>query len=456
MGVTTRAIVKAATTRTPGIGYPHLGWQPPMGYAGASITGLLVNHDTAMTVSAFHAGVRLIAEDIASLPFSVLVHLREGGSSKAFDHPSYAMLHDAANPEMTAMVWRETSIGHYLSLGNAYSEKEFNGNGQVVRVWPLRPDRMTPTRNEAGERVYDYVLPNGQTVRLPARNVLHVPGFGFDGLVGYSRIAYARRSLEAAIAVEEYGLRTFANDAKPGVVLTHPMPIADVAKDNIVKSWNEAHQGLTNAQRTAILDEGMGIEQVGFAPEDAQFLESRRFTVVDVARWLRLAPHKLSDMERATFSNIEESNIDHVVGTLTPIMVRFEQQINKDVLGAGPFYTKHNAAALLRGNAKDRAEFYAVMRQNGILTGDDIRALEDLNPLSDADRQQILWPLASIPAAAYDARGMTFKDRVAAAAQLARTGWDPAEALAALNLPAIAHTGLIPVTVLAPDQGVLP
>lgn len=451
------ALVKAAMPRSAGIGYPHIGWQPPAGYvSGGIVSGITVNHDTAMTVGAFHAGVRLIAEDIASLPFNVLVHLTGGGSRKAYDHPSYAMLHDTANPEMTAMVWRETMLGHLLSWGNLYSEKEFNGLGQVVRLWPLRPDRMRVFRNEAGARVYEYTLPNGQRVVLPERNVFHVPGFGFDGLVGYSRVAMARRAIENAIAVEEYGLHVFNNGAQPGVVIRHPQQLGDPAKKNIKASWELQHQGLSNVDRTAILDEGMEIEQVGFPPQDAQFLESRRFSVVEIARLLRLAPHKLSDLERATFSNIEESNIDHVVGTLTPIMVRLEQQVDKDILGPGAYYSKHNAAAALRGNAKDRADYYRTMREIGVLTGADIRALEDLNPLTDAEKQDILWPLTSVPASAYDANGMTYKDRVAAASQMARTGWDPGEALTALGLPPVRHTGLIPLSVYPEDQGLLP
>ena len=450
MGIITRSL------KGVGIGWPNVGWQPPPGYTGNSITSIPVNHDTAMGVGAFHAGVRLIAEDIASLPFNVLVHLSGGGSQKAFAHPSYAMLHDAPNPDMTAMVWRETSVGHYLTWGNCYSEKEFDGQGNTVRLWPLRPDRMTVQRNAAGERVYDCRLPTGETVRLPARNVLHVPGFGFDGLIGYSRVTMWRRAIENAIAIEEYGLDTFANGASPGVILKHPAQLSKDAKKNIVASWEENHAGLSNAQRTGILDEGMTLEQIGFAPEDAQFLDGKRHSVEDMARALRLAPHKLSDMSRATFSNIEESNIDHVIGTLMPVMVRFEQQVDKDILGAGAFYAKHNAAALMRGNAKDRAEFYVQMRNIGVLTAADIRAFEDLNPLAPSDLADILWPLNSVPASSYDASGMTSSQRMNAAALLVGKGFEPDATLAALNLPSIAHTGLVPTSITLPDTGALP
>lgn len=428
------------------MGYPAPGWQPPMGGVGRSITDITVNADTAMTVGALHAGVRLIAEDIASLPLHVFE--RVGAARRmATNHPSYATIHSEPNPEMSAMVWRETMIGHLLTWGNCYSEKELNGMGQTVRLWPLRPDRMRVERAPGtGRRVYRYRFTSGEIVTLPNERVFHVPGFGFDGLVGYSRIAMARRSLENAIAIEEYGLRTFANGAQPGVAIMHKQQLSKEAKKNIAESWDANHQGLTNVQRTAVLDEDMTLETIGFPPQDAQFLDAKRHSIEEVARWLRLAPHKLSDMSRSTYSNIEESNIDHVVGTLTPVMVRLEQQLNKDVLGA-PYYAKHNAAALMRGNAKSRAEFYAAMRQNGLMTDDEARAFEDMDPLTDEDRAHVLWPLNSTPASGYDHNGMTMQNRIESAGVLVRAGFEPAAVVGALGLPAMQHTGLVPVTV---------
>lgn len=452
MGVFARAVVKQA------LGWPNPGWAPPFGSVGKSITDITVNADTAMTVGAFHAGVRLIAEDIAAMPFHVFEKTDKEGARKAETHPTYKVLHESPNPEMTAMVWRETMLGHILSVGNCYSERVPNGLGQTVQLWPLRPDRMIVERDkDTARKVFKYRLPSGAQIILPNDRVFHVPGFGYDGLVGYSRIAMARRALENAIAIEEFGLHTFANGANPGVVIRHPQPLSKTAKNNIKSSWEEQHQGLTNSQRTAILDEGMEIETVGFNPEDAQFLESKRHSVEDVARWLRLAPHKLSDMSHATFSNIEESNLDHVIGTLLPNMVRFEQQVNKDLL-ATPFYAKHNAAHLLRGNTKDRAEFYVAMRQNGIFTDDEIRAFEETNALRPEDRTKLLVPLNSVPASAFDENGMTMIQRATAAGIMARAGYDPAGSLVAFNLPAIPHTGFLPVTVQAeptipPEKG---
>lgn len=448
MGLLNRPLVKAA------IGWPAPGWAPIPGAMGKSITDINVTADTAMTVGAFHAGVRLIAEDIGQLPLHVFS--KDGRTrTEAPEHLLYSVLHDAPNPEMTAMVWRETMVGHLLTWGDCFSEKELNGLGQTVRLWPLRVDRMRVERDRiTGLRVYKYRLPDGAQVVIPNNRILHVPGFGFDGLRGYSRIKAWRRSLENAIAIEEYGLHNFANGSTPGVTIKHKEQLSKEAKKNIAESWDEAHQGLSNVQRTAILDEGMELEQVGFPPEDAQFIAAKQHSVEDMARALRLSPHKLSDHSRSTFNNIEESNLDHAVGTLMPILVRFEQQYNKDLL-ARPYYAKHSLGHLMRGNAKDRAEFYRTMRSIGVFTDDEIRAFEDMNPLTDEDRQHVLWPLNSVPASGYDHNGMTMQNRIESAGTLVRAGFVPAEVVGALGLPAMQHTGLVPVTVtLDPESRV--
>jgi len=386
----------AVAMKAAGIGWPNVGWQPPGGMMPNDSIATTVNQSTAMGVGAFTAGIRLIAEDIASMPLITYERL-EKGKRRAPEHPAYAMLHDAPNPEMTSMVFRETGIAHMYSWGNWYAEKELNGLGVPVRLWPLRPDRMTPEWKD-GKRIYKYVLPDGSGVVLPANRVFHVPGWGFDGLIGYSRVTLMRRALEGAIVASEYGLRTLANDARPGVTIKHPQQIGAAAKKNIADSWDERHSGLSNAQRTAVLDEGMTIEETGFSPEDAQFLESKQWSLVEVAQGLRLAPHKLSDFTRATFSNIEEANIDHVVGTLGPPCVRIEQQADKDIIGDPRFFAEHLQDALLRGKTLDRYNAYRIA-SGGIswLNGDDIRERENMNPMPDGQGQVFLAPLASAP-----------------------------------------------------------
>jgi len=378
-----------------GIGWPNVGWQPPYGWSGDTIAAT-VNQSTAMGVGAFTAGIRLIAEDIASMPLIVYERL-ERGKRRAPEHPAYQILHDSPNPEMTSMVFRETGVAHMYSWGNWYAEKELNGLGVPVRLWPLRPDRMTPEWKD-GKRVYKYVLPDGSGVVLPARNVFHVPGWGFDGLIGYSRVTLMRRALEAAMVSAEYGLRTLNNDARPGVTIRHPQQLSPAAKINIADSWDERHSGLSNAQRTAVLDEGMTIEHTGFSPEDAQFLESKQWSTVEVAQGLRLAPHKLSDFTRATFSNIEEANIDHVVGTLGPPSVRIEQQMDKDIIGDRRYFCEHLQDSLLRGKTLDRYNAYR-LASGGVpwMNGDEIRERENMNPMPDGQGEVYLAPLNTSP-----------------------------------------------------------
>lgn len=378
-----------------GIGYPNPGWHPPAGYAGDSIA-VHVNQGTAMGVNAFTAGIRLIAEDIASLPLITYRRL-DKGKERAPDHPAYAMLHDSPNPEMTSMVFRETGIAHMYSWGNWYAEKELDGSGTPVRLWPLRPDKMVVSFKD-GKRVYKYTLPDGSGVVIPARRMLHVPGWGFDGLVGYSRVTLMRRALESAIVSEEYGLRTLANNSQPGITIYHKEQLSKQAKLNIAESWDERHAGLSNAQRTAVLDEGMTIEQTGYSPEDSQFYEGRVLSVIEVARGLRLAPHKLSDLTNAHFTNIEESNIDHVVGTLGPPAKRIEQQIGKDILADPQFFSEHLFESLMRGKTLDRYNAYRIA-SNGAswMNADDIRESENRNPLPQDKGQVYLAPLNMTP-----------------------------------------------------------
>jgi len=441
MGLFAKAAAKAA------VGYPALGWAPPYGHVPNDSIATTVNYSTAMGVSAFTAGIRLIAEDLASLPLITYERL-EKGKRRAPDHPQYAMLHDSPNPEMTSMVFRETGIGHLYSWGNWYAEKELNGNGVAVRLWPLRPDKMTVQLDtETGQRVYRYRLPSGQGLILPARNVFHVPGWGFDGLIGYSRVTLMRRALESAIVAAEYGLRTLANDARPGVTIKHPQQLSPAAKKNIAESWDEAHTGLTNAQRTAVLDEGMEIEHTGFSPEDAQYLDSRKFSTIEVAQGLRLPPHKLSDLENAHFTNIEESNIDYVVGTLGPPAKRIEQQIGKDIIADPRFYAEHLLDAQLRGRLAERIESEVKLRLNGLATADELRELENRNPLTAEEAAGLLIPLNSAPLSTYDESGMSANQRGLLAGALVRAGYDPVQTLIALNLPAVPHTGFLPATV---------
>ena len=366
-----------------GIGYPHLGWAPPPGWIGPTAAGIVVNEDLANTVSAWYAGIRVISEDVAGLP---LVLYRRNGRSRerATDHPLYALLHDAPNPDMTSMVFRETLQAHALAWGNGYAEKELNGAGRTIAMWPLRPDRMDVVW-ENGKRVYLYrQAAFSEPIRIPAERIFHIPGLGFDGLKGYSVLRLARETLGASIALREYGSRVLANDARPGVILTHPGNLTDKAAANLKASWVEAnaHDG---AGRVAVLEEDIKITTIGFPPEDVQFLQSQQWQVTEVARWLRVAPHKIGDLSRATFSNIEEQNIDHVTSTLRAWLVRWEQQLNKDVVQDPNLFAEHLMDALLRGKTLDRYQANVFKIQMGAMVPNEWREQDNENPLPWGD-----------------------------------------------------------------------
>lgn len=368
-----------------GVGYPAPGWAPPPGYSLGTSSGVLVTEERANTVAAWFAGVRKISQDVAKAPLHV--YRREGrNAEKALDHPMYRLLHDSPNPEMTSMVFRETLQAHALAWGNGYAEKELNRQGRTVALWPLRPDRME-VRWESGRRAYYYTpTPGARAIRMPAEQVFHLPGIGFDGLVGYSVLRYARETLGAAINLRDYGNRVVKNDARPGTVLTHPGTLGDTARQNMKDSWLAANAA-EGPGRTALLEEGVTLTTFGFPPEDVQFLESQQWQVTEVARWLDIAPHKIGDLSRATFSNIEEQNIDHVVSTLGAWFVRWEQQLNKDVIADPSMYCEHNLDAALRGKTLERAQANVLKINAGAMVPNEWRAQDNQNPLDWGDER---------------------------------------------------------------------
>ena len=371
--------------KSTGIGYPNVGWQPYPGYTPLTSSGIVMDQDKANTVDAWYDAVRVIAEDVAKAP--LIVYRRDGrNKDRATDHPMYRLLHDSPNPEMTSFVWRETAMGHLLNWGNCYAERELNGMGQTVRLWPLRPDRMDPKRDEAGRRVYDYtVRPGTAPIRLPAERVFHIPGMGFDGLMGYSPLRLARETLGDTLALREYGSRVLANDARPGVILSHPNKLSPLAHKNLKDSWEAEHGGFSNAGRTAILEEGITVTALGLPRQDMLFLESAKWQVTQVARRHRLAPHKIGDLEHATFSNIEEQNIDHASSTLQAWWVRIEQQIDKDLLPEPDLFAEHLMDAALRGKTLERYQAYAIAIQNKAMVPNEWRAFENWNPVEWGD-----------------------------------------------------------------------
>lgn len=383
MGILSRAFEQRSTLANPA------QWLIDWVSGGApSGTGITVNDTTAMQSTAVFACVRIISEAIASLPLPVYEKLYPRGKQRAPDHPLYRVLHDIGNSEMTAMTLRQTLQGHAVLRGNAYAEIEYDNAGRVIGLWPLRPDKTRPWRDPQ-TKVLWYItqLPSGQEVKLPKERVFHLLGLAGDGIVGYSPIRQAAEAIGLTLATERYGAALFGNGARPGGIITIPQSLADMseqAKERLRLSWEERHQGLSKAHRIAILDEGMKWEQVGIHPDEAQFLETRKFQVTDIARLFHVPPHMIADLERATNNNIEHQGLEFVVFTLRPWLVQWEQTIAWKLLTEEErrrYYAEHVIDGLLRGDYKSRMEGYHFARQDGWMSANDIRELENLNPL---------------------------------------------------------------------------
>lgn len=340
-----------------------------------------------MQLTAVYACVRILAEAIAGLPLHLYRRGKNGSKDKAADHPLYSLLHDEPNPEMTSFVFRETMMTHLLLYGNCYSQIIRDGRGQVTALYPLMPNQMSVDRDERGQLYYTYLRSNeeaatmsGSTVYLMPEDVLHVPGLGFDGLVGYSPIAMARNSIGMALACEEYGAKFFANGASPSGVLEHPGTIKDISR--LRESWNSVYGGSKNAGKLAILEEGMHYAPISISPNEAQFLETRKFQVDEIARIFHVPPHMIGDLERSTFSNIEQQSLEFVKYTLNPWVCRWEQALTRALLSPREkreYFIKFNVDGLLRGDYQSRMNGYAVGRQNGWMSANDIRELENLD-----------------------------------------------------------------------------
>ena len=373
------------TDRTAGSSYSF--------FLGGTSSGKYVTERSAMQMTAVYCCVRILSEAVASLPLQFYRYTDDGGKEKAVEHPLYFLLHDEPNPEMTSFIFRETLMTHLLLWGNAYSQIIRNGKGEVVALYPLMPDRMKVDRDEHGRLYYEYTVYDsddvdgrkgtnkvGRTVRLQPNDVLHIPGLGFDGLVGYSPIAMAKNAIGLAIATEEYGSKFFANGAAPSGVLEHPGTIKDPSK--VRESWQATFGGSGNANKIAVLEEGMKYTPISISPEQAQFLETRKFQIDEIARIFRVPPHMIGDLEKSSFNNIEQQSLEFVKYTLDPWVSRWEQAMVRALLTPDEkkkYFFKFNVDGLLRGDYQSRMNGYATARQNGWMSANDIRELENLD-----------------------------------------------------------------------------
>ena len=355
---------------------------------GVADSGQRVDEKSAMQIATVYACVRLLAETVAGLPLHLYKYTEENtGKVRATDHPLYKILYRQPNPEMTSFSFREAMMTHLLLWGNAYAQIIRDGKNGVLGLYPLLPENVELDRDEHGEIYYIY---HAYTDEVPGENnkdlyfrreeILHIPGLGFNGLVGFSPIAMMKNALGTTLAVEKYGSSFFKNGAQPSGVLEHPGTLKDPEK--IRNNWSAVYGGANNAHKVALLEEGMTYKPIALPPEDSQFRSTRECGVEEICRIFRVPPHMVQDLKRATFSNIEHQSIDFVVHTLTPWLVRFEQAIIKDVLlpeEQDEYFPKFNVDGLLRGDYQSRMNGYATGISNGFISPNDARRLENMD-----------------------------------------------------------------------------
>ena len=399
---------------------------------GGTAAGVSVNETSAMQTAAVYACVRVIAEAVASLPLGIYCY-EEGQTGKAGGgsggdnsngsggrsvgrrtstaptHHLYQLLHNAPNPEMTSFMFRETLMSHLLIYGNAYAQIMRDEAGRVTALYPLLPNKIDVWRSNAGEIYYTYWRDGDEAAARSGGNranthpqyseraggivlrkdqVLHIAGLSFNGLVGYSPIALAKNAVGMAIATENYGAGFFANGANPGGVLEHPSSIKAEGISKLRDAWEVIHKGAGNAGKVAVLEDGLKYHPISIPPEQAQFLETRKFQISEIARIFKVPLHMIGDLDKSSFSNIEQQSLEFVKFCVNPWVVRWEQALSQSLIPPSEkdtHFIKFNLDGLLRGDYETRMKGYAVGIQNGFLCPNDVRRLENMNEISAED-----------------------------------------------------------------------
>ena len=372
-------------------------------------TGVRVNQKNALQVAAFYACVNVLSQDLAKLPLRIYRKRVDGGRDVATDHPLHPLLASQPNRWQTRYEWKEQCQASLVMRGMTYIVKLFDGRGELSSLVPIHPDRVVILEAPDGDLLYQITRSgahqsaqlDGLPLVVPSENMMPLRGLSLDGIHGLSVLSYARETLGLALATEQHGAKLFGNAARPGGVLEVPSVLGDQAYERLKSSWNDAHSGLTNAWKTAILEEGTKWQALSMSSEDSQFLQTRQYQVLDIARFFRVPPHKLQDLSRSTYSNIEHQSLEYVTDTLMPWLERWEAALERHLLTPveREFYEiEFDVSRLLRGDIKSRYDAYARGRNWGWLNVNEIRRMEGLNPVDGGNTY--LQPLNMIPAGA--------------------------------------------------------
>jgi HK97 family phage portal protein len=358
-----------------------------------SISGMRVSADSAMRLAAVYACVRILSETMASLPLVVYRPRKDGGKDRVTDHWLYQLLGKRPNRYQNPFEWREMLQGHLALRGNAFCQILANSRGVITELIPIHPDRVRMELLPSGDYRYRIRDQAGSEIVLPRGEVWHQRGLSSDGLIGLSPIDLSRESLGMALAAQDYGARFFSNDAKPtGGWIEFPGNFKDPEAKRVFRESYQAAQSGSNRGKVLVLENGMKFHEVGVTNKDAQFLELRKFQITDIARLFRVPPHMIADLDRATFSNIEQQSLEFVMHTMTPWAERWEASIEADLLPDGDaLEIEFDFANLMRGDAASRSAYYQSGIQNGWLTRNEARISENLNPIAGLD--QPLRPL---------------------------------------------------------------
>jgi len=399
------AILRSVVRRSQQLANPDRWLMRAFG-AQETDSGVYVDENAALSSSAIWAGIRLISESLSTVPLHVF-RMSDGQREVMREHPVDQLIYASPNPEMTAQEWRSQMMAALILSGNGYSEIVRDRGGRIRQIWPLSWYRVELERAPDESLYYeiqtvglDDVNDRVVAARLPADRVLHLRAFNSRGLLGDSMVERLKQTIGITLATEKFGATFYGQGTQLSGVLTHPGSLSEGAQKRLRDSWNDRYSGLSGSHRIAILEEGLKWDPISVPPEASQFLETRQFQVQEASRALNLPPHMLRDLWRATFSNVEQQAIDFVVNSLRPWAVILEQRMQLSLLTEAErragYYIKHNLEGLLRGDIKTRYESYAIGRNWGWLSANDVRELEDLNPIDMGD--VYLQPLNMIEA----------------------------------------------------------